>query len=416
MDLVKKALDISSDPRNARWLCPLLLCADALLCGLIIWKIPYTEIDWKAYMEQVEQYIDGERDYTKIKGGTGPLVYPGAHVYVYRLLYSLTGQGQNILTAQVLFAALYVAVLVVVMACYRKAKVPPYVFPMLILSKRLHSIFVLRCFNDCFAVGAFFLAVYFYQKHLWTAGSVFYSLAVGIKMSALLALPSLGLVLLQGVGVDRALTQAMIMVYLQLVFAYPFMQTNLKGYFSRAFELTRVFLYKWTVNWRFVSEETFLSREFAVALLAAHLALLVYFAATRWIKPAQRSVSDTIRLILKEPADQRLISRRVNPQFILTTMLSAIGIGMLCARSLHYQFFAWIAWATPFLLWRAGFHPILQYVIWGAQEWAWNVYPSTNASSMVVVAVLFVQIAGVWLGTRTDVGDKEGHAVHPHAE
>lgn len=82
-----------------------------------------TEIDWKAYMEQVELYIDGERDYTKIRGGTGPLVYPGAHVYVYRLLYTLTGQGTNILTAQILFAALYIAVLVVVMACYRKAKV-----------------------------------------------------------------------------------------------------------------------------------------------------------------------------------------------------------------------------------------------------------------------------------------------------
>lgn len=30
-----------------------------------------TEIDWKAYMQQVEQYRYGERDYTLIKGDTG---------------------------------------------------------------------------------------------------------------------------------------------------------------------------------------------------------------------------------------------------------------------------------------------------------------------------------------------------------
>ncbi len=74
-------------------------------------------------MEQIKQFVHGERDYTKIKGGTGPLVYPAAHVYTYTGLYYLTGEGENILLAQQLFAVLYMATLGLVMLCYWKAKV-----------------------------------------------------------------------------------------------------------------------------------------------------------------------------------------------------------------------------------------------------------------------------------------------------
>lgn len=82
-----------------------------------------TEIDWIAYMQQVEQYLDGERDYTLIKGLTGPLVYPAAHVYIYSGLYRLTDGGKDIRKAQIIFAGLYLGVLSLVMASYRRAKV-----------------------------------------------------------------------------------------------------------------------------------------------------------------------------------------------------------------------------------------------------------------------------------------------------
>ncbi|KAF2083597.1 glycosyltransferase family 58 protein [Saccharata proteae CBS 121410] len=400
--LINQGLDLAQNPKHTKWLCPLLLAADAALCGFIIWKIPYTEIDWRAYMEQVSQYIAGERDYTMIKGGTGPLVYPGAHVYIYRILHAFTDGGHNIQLAQLIFGVLYLAVLAVVMSCYRLAQAPPYVFPMLILSKRLHSIFMLRCFNDCFAVGFFFLAVYMYQKRMWTLGSLFYSAGVGVKMSVLLALPAVAIILLQSLGRDKALTQAGLMFQLQVLLGLPFINANARGYFSRAFELTRVFLYKWTVNWRFLPEETFLSKQFSLELLFSHVVLLGFFASTRWFKPADRSLPDSIMMAFKQPLDWAHISKRISPQFTMTAMLSAMAIGMLCARSLHYQFFAFLAWTTPFLLWRAGYHPVIQFGLWAAQEWAWNVFPSTETSSTVVVGVLAFTVAGVWRGTRKD--------------
>lgn len=74
-------------------------------------------------MQQVKQYLDGERDYTLIKGSTGPLVYPAAHVYIYSLLYKFTAGGKNILLAQTIFSWLYLGTLTLVMACYKMSKV-----------------------------------------------------------------------------------------------------------------------------------------------------------------------------------------------------------------------------------------------------------------------------------------------------
>lgn len=194
------------------------------------------------------------------------------------------------------------------------------------------------------------------------------------------------------------------------------------SYFARAFELTRQFLYKWTVNWRFVPESTFLSKPFAIGLLAAHVVLLLWFARTLWTKPSRRQPREFLRMIRDEPRDQEQISRRITPNFIMTAMLSAVAIGLLCARSLHYQFYAYLAWTTPFLLWKAGFHPVLQYALWGAQEWAWNVYPSTPLSSATVVGVLAITVVGVWWGTRNEFeaaesnGKPVGGGEHAHAE
>jgi len=74
-------------------------------------------------MQQVEIYLAGERDYSKIYGDTGPLVYPAMHVYIYRWLYEFTQGGTNIVLAQIWFSFLYIFNLGMVMACYRQAKV-----------------------------------------------------------------------------------------------------------------------------------------------------------------------------------------------------------------------------------------------------------------------------------------------------
>ena len=167
-------------------------------------------------MQHIKLYISGERDYTKLTGSTGPLVYPAAHVYIYRFLYSITDEGQDIFFAQQLFVGLYLLTLLIVMQCYRKAGAPPYVLVLLSLSKRVHSIFMLRMFNDCFAVFFLWSAIWCYQRKFFTAGTVAFSLGLGVKMSLLLALPAVGMVLWQGMGRDRAIWQAGSIVQIQV--------------------------------------------------------------------------------------------------------------------------------------------------------------------------------------------------------
>jgi len=283
---------------------------------------------------------------------------------------------------------------------------------MLVLSKRLHSIFVLRLFNDCFAVFFLWVAIYIFQRRIWTLGSLAYSLGLGIKMSLLLVLPAIGTVLFLGKGVKGSLKQAWLMAQLQIVIALQFLPANAIGYLSRAFELSRQFLFVWTVNWRFIGEDTFLSKAFSITLLVGHVSALALFISTRWLRPAEKSVMELLQQAfrMEEPLGkmQHAVSIRVSPNYILTTILTANAIGMLFARSLHYQFYAYIAWSTPFLFWRSGMHPILQYTLFAVQEWAWNVYPSTNASSMVVVGILFTTVASVWWGTRKDFVNPKG--------
>ncbi|KAF7559652.1 hypothetical protein G7046_g4508 [Stylonectria norvegica] len=415
--LPARAIGFVSDVANGRHalsklIPPLLWLADAVLCGLIIWKVPYTEIDWTAYMEQVAQFVSGERDYTKIEGGTGPLVYPAAHVYTYTGLYYLTNEGKNVVLAQQLFAVLYMATLAVVMLCYWKARVPPYIYPLLILSKRLHSVFVLRCFNDCFAVFFLWLAIYCFQRRYWTFGSIAYSWGLGIKMSLLLVLPAVGVILFLGRGFGASLRLAWLMVQVQLAIATPFLAKNPRGYLARAFELSREFKFEWTVNWRMLGEELFLNKSFALLLLAFHATVLFIFVATRWIQPADRPLSSMIPAFLRGRSpfnvlEERRISHHVTPEYVMTTILSANVIGLLFARSLHYQFYAYLAWATPYLLWRATRSPLVVYSLWFAQEWAWNVFPSTDSSSSIVVNVLLITVVLVYLGTDNPAVPRE---------
>ncbi|NWS40360.1 ALG3 mannosyltransferase, partial [Probosciger aterrimus] len=394
----------------------------ACLClaegGVNLWvirRVPYTEIDWKAYMEEVEGFANGTLDYTRLKGDTGPLVYPAGFVYIFLGLYYATGRGTDIRLAQYLFAGLYLLNLLLVFRIYcRTNKVPPYVFFfMCCASYRIHSIFVLRLFNDPVAMAILFLAINLFLEERWSWGCFFFSLAVSVKMNILLFAPGLLFLLLQQFGLRGCIPKLCICALLQVVLGPPFLLVNPVGYLTRSFDLGRQFQFKWTVNWRFLPEEVFQNRAFHAMLLLVHLASLGLFALHRW----HRS-KESILALLKDPAERKHASPPLTVNNILWQapcicplnasaqiifiLFSSNFLGVCCSRSLHYQFYVWYFHTLPYLLWctpTAKLAHMPKVLLLGVIELCWNTYPSTVCSSLSLHICHGLVLLQLWYGT-----------------
>ena len=261
-----------------------LLVAELVINIVVIHHVKYTEIDWLAYMQEVEGVVNGTYDYSSLRGDTGPLVYPAGFVWLYMLLYYVTSQGTNILLAQYIFALLYVVTLgLVFRILVRTEKVPPYILVLMSLtSYRVHSIFILRLFNDPVAVMFLYAAVNLFMDNWYSLGSIMFSLGVSVKMNILLYSPAVLIFYLTSLGQLATLGQLSLCAGLQLLLAAPFLWQAPTNYILGAFNLGRVFLYEWTVNFRFLPEEIFVSRIFHLSLLLAHIGVLVYCARNWW--------------------------------------------------------------------------------------------------------------------------------------
>ncbi|XP_043722435.1 dol-P-Man:Man(5)GlcNAc(2)-PP-Dol alpha-1,3-mannosyltransferase isoform X1 [Telopea speciosissima] len=386
-----------------------VLVLDALLVSLIIAYVPYTKIDWDAYMSQVTGFLQGERDYRNLKGDTGPLVYPAGFLYVYSAIQYVT--GGEVYPAQIIFGILYIVNLGIILFIYVKTDVLPWwALSLLCLSKRVHSIFVLRLFNDCFAMTFLHaaLALLLYQR--WHLGLVIFSVAVSIKMNVLLYAPPLLVLMLKAMtikGVISALTGAALV---QILLGLPFLLTLPVAYISRAFNLGRVFIHFWSVNFKFVPEEVFVSKGFAFALLIVHLVLLTGFAHYRWCKHEGglvrflHSKFETMKLrsaisssfSLKQFYHDDSTLKIVSKEHIVASMFVGNFIGIFCARSLHYQFYSWYFYSLPFLLWRTPFPTSLRLILFLGVELCWNIYPSNLYSSSALFCIHLAILWGLW--------------------
>ena len=392
-----------------------LLLAEFVLGYLIIANVAYTEIDWEAYMEEVSAVVvDGQLDYREIRGSTGPLVYPAGFVYLFAFLRQITQQGQNIRLAQFIFLGFYVATQATVLLIYqmvmqaerqrffddidnttntnwmtttttaedednksstglRKATTarssPSIASQRLSLahriwcwrillcvvcaSKRLHSIFMLRLFNDGPTMLFLYMSMLLFMKQCWQWGCFIFSLAVSVKMNVLLYAPGLLLLLLQQspnlwtVIVHRLFLGCALP---QLVLGAPFLATYPISYLRKAFELDRVFFHKWTVNLKFLPNDIFVSKPWSLFLLCLHLSGLVVMT-WKWLdrtaaqtrvqyRPGGRSEEGgLLKCLFLVPTTTTTSQGQLAPDYIAYTLMVSNFVGIAFARTLHYQFY-----------------------------------------------------------------------------
>ncbi|XP_059172828.1 dol-P-Man:Man(5)GlcNAc(2)-PP-Dol alpha-1,3-mannosyltransferase-like [Physella acuta] len=378
------------DPEFPKPAMLLLLIAEIVVNFLVINKIKYTEIDWVAYMQEVEGVVNGTYDYLQLKGDTGPLVYPAGFVYIFMGLYYITNLGTNIRLAQYIFAGIYMLNIIIVFDIYRKArKIPPFAFFfMCALSYRIHSIYVLRLFNDPVAMLFLYAAVNLMIRGHWSWGCLFYSLGVSVKMNVLLFAPALLFLLLVTQGIKRTIWHLTICAAPQVILSLPFMLVNPLGYIIRSFDLGRQFFYVWTVNWRLIPEEIFLNRTFQIGLLTLHVVFLGLFFWFRWRRCFPK---------LNIQWSNKGLKQQLNPDQILYPLFTANFIGMCFSRSLHYQFYVWYFHCLHYLVWCTPYPNIIRVLLLGVIEFCWNTYPSTVASSSLLHVCHAAILLGLWL-------------------
>lgn len=379
VNLVQRLLFEPSQMLKVGFLC---LLAESFINVLIVEKVKYTEIDWKAYMDEVEGFINGTYDYTQLKGETGPLVYPAGFVYVFTGLYYITNQGANIKLAQYLFGVLYLVFYGLIVLILKKTEaVPPFALLFFTFaSYRVHSIFALRLFNDPVAMLFLYLAIYFFIQKKWFIGCAIFSFAVSIKMNIMLFSPGLLFILMVEEGFIQTCIYISLCGTIQLLLGLPFLLENPYGYIKMSFDLGRQFFFKWTVNYRFLPENVFLSRYFHICLLAVHIGLLIAVFMLRWRK-------------LTKPLDAKSI---------LLILFSSNFIGIACARSLHYQFYIWYYHTLPALFFSTKLPVPLVMLMLGCIELCWNTYPSTVLSSSVLQICHLIGAVALLLPPRTE--------------
>jgi hypothetical protein len=221
-------------------------------------------------------------------------------------------------------------------------------------------------------------------------------------MNIFLFAPGLLLLMLKALGPWYTAARLIgVCALLQVCLGMPFMLVNFWGYLGKAFEFDRVFFYKWTVNWKFLDEEVFLSKRVALILLACHFGGLILFATFKWTR-GEQGLWNASRLAERFTSKKKDLENRrsdsLTPKHVTLVLFTCNFLGIAFCRTLHYQFYCWYYHTLPMLLWSCPLLPTpVRLALMAGIEVAFNVFPATPWSSAILQGCHWVLVLALWL-------------------
>ncbi len=160
---------------------------------------------------------------------------------------------------------------------------------------------------------------------------------------------------------------------------------------------------------QFIPEAVFLSKPWALGTLGAHLLCLLVF-----LNSACKAEGGFLGFVRQVLCSSTWSPAAPSARYITTVLFVANFIGVMFARSLHYQFYSWYYFSLPFLLWQTELPALVRYHFYfscsslpsslvflnfvssclaasrfaliATIELSWNVYPATWWSSLLLFA------------------------------
>jgi len=87
----------------------------------------------------------------------------------------------------------------------------------------------------------------------------------------------------------------------------------------------------------------------------------------------------------------------LSPDFIFSSLSLSNFIGIVFARSLHYQFYVWYFFSLPHLLYMTNLPLCIKLFLLLTIEISFNTYPSTSLSSFLLQAAHIVLLTALYL-------------------